>query len=147
MAGTLIEICPMRVYDFSLLNESAGQMSMPVAERIDVSQWTEGSLIVRVLTVDIEAEGDDIAVTVSPDGFTYESPASIYVGAPVATAAFDSTMQAPGFLISALSLPFGPMLRVDVAGIRNTGGVTALSARLSICLSMKSGVIGRSGHG
>lgn len=139
MSGTFIEICPPRVYDFSALAVGAGSMRMPVAERIDVRTWTEGSLIVRVHTLDIADPADSIEVSASPDGFTFEDSAAIFAGSAVASAAFDNSMQVPVFSTTALAVPFGAMLRVDVAGVRNSASVTALTAKLSIGLSMKSG--------
>lgn len=138
MSGTFIEICPPRVYDFSALAASAGAMIMPVAERISVHSWTEGSLVVRVHTIDIADAGDSIEVQVSTDGFTQEDPTAIFTGSQVAVATLDSGVQAPFFSVTALTSPFAAMLRIDVAGVRGSAGVTALAAKLSIALSMKS---------
>lgn len=138
MSGTFIEICPPRMFDFSNIQASAGfaAMSVLVAERINVVPWTQGSLVVRVHSVNIPQPSDSIMVTASPEGFTYEDPTAVFVASAATTVTVAGTT-APGFSLGALSLPFGAMLRIDVLGNRYSATTDYLSARLSLGLAMK----------
>lgn len=66
MSGTVIRILEPTQYDFTSVG-SANALVVPVATRIDASQYRQADLIVRVVATTWSSTSDDIAVLVAPD--------------------------------------------------------------------------------
>ncbi len=75
MAGLLLSILPMRRYDFTSLQNGQSN-SRIVAQRIDISQYITGILIVRVHAAD--CAGGIIEPELIQDGYTPEDPARTF---------------------------------------------------------------------
>lgn len=141
MPGVVIDICPPRIFDFSNVKALAGAaaLSVKVAERIDVRRWTEGALLVRVHSFTLGDVDDSIDVAVSPEGFTYEDPTANFTASVVATQPLDRTLTTtPAFMLQALTVPYGAMVRVDVVANRISNTTATLNAKLSLGLVMKA---------
>jgi hypothetical protein len=131
MAGTLVTVIPPRVLDFSGLGMGQS-MTLVLRSNIDVIDWIDASLLVRVNNMDLE--GGDISIMAqfespSPDDpgltFTTNSYSSItlydgvaeppsYHVAPVYNSAFSSGL-------------LGPALRIVATGTRyNSGNIAAV---------------------
>lgn len=71
MAAALITILPKRLYDFTNLSVSQTQ-NYTVVERIDISQFVDGVIILRVHSCTVTS--GTITFAVYGDGFTAEDP-------------------------------------------------------------------------
>lgn len=134
MAGAMIELLPKRVFDFGgLIPPSTQQLT--VAERIDVSQFTDGIVILRVHSVN--AAGGTITFDLLGDGETDEDPSiAFFANSPYFTAtAIDSTFTAPTMRA------YGGTVRGHYAELRITGNRTSgspLNAAVSVALCLRS---------
>lgn len=143
MSGAIIEICPPRNFDFTHVaapGSGTNTLSIPVAERLEVTPWTEGALVVRVHSINIYDPNDSIELVVSPDGSTEEDPSVLFIGTAVATRTLTNSDLAPSFLLTSLTVPFGSMVRVDVRANRSSASTSTASllAKLSAELVLKA---------
>jgi hypothetical protein len=88
MSGVLVNILPKRTFDFSNVASGSSQ-KYTIAERIDISQYVDATLILRIHSA--VASGGTIAFEVYGDGFTAEDP-SLKFATPVALAAVGTTI-------------------------------------------------------
>jgi hypothetical protein len=138
MAGQTPTIVSKREYPFTNLVVSSNQ-SVVVAKALDVSSYKEATLLVRVHSKDIVANGsiDVIAYSTAPSD---EEPQSDFVRAsPVlATATISAgTSTTPELLVQSLTGNFGSHVRVEVKGTRGATSGSNLKATLSIDVSLK----------
>jgi hypothetical protein len=89
MAGLLINLVPKRVFDFGPLITGQVQ-SLVLAERINILQYCDGILVVRVHSVSLD--GGNMALQLLPDGYTSRDP-QIFQGAA-------GSYYSPGIIIS-----------------------------------------------
>ena len=137
MPGVVMEISPKRTFNFDGLaaNQNA---TINIVDRVDVSQWTEGQLMVNVHSEDIGASAT-MLVEVYADGYTDEDPSVEFTGAAaIATVTLNSSTVAPSYSTAAFSAGFGPLVKVRVKGTM-PGSVVSLDAALTIRMCMKSG--------
>jgi len=144
MASLLLNILPMRVYDFSSVLTNQSQ-TVTVAERIDISQYCDGVMIVRTHSADCSG-GGSILVQAVADGYTRDDPtisfqfASVYFSLPIGITGVVTvpTVQASagaqaGFGGAGLTGQYAAMLLTASQGL---GG--SLKATLSIDLLLRN---------
>ncbi len=142
MSGVVINVAPFRTYDFSDLPES-GEINIQIAERIDVTPWREGTLVVRPAELTLDT-GDVITVRAVRDPWTPEdlaggdSPMGFGASNIMAAIALnDAPSQADVFQAQALSANFGQLLLVLISVTRGETATGTCSTRLNIDLVMK----------
>jgi hypothetical protein len=116
MAGAVITILPKRVFDFSNLVAGGPSQQCIVAQRIDVSQFVDAVLVLRVHSA--VASGGTIAFEIYGDGHTEEEPGLQFVTS--------GTLAAIGTTIS--SSVAAPVLQT----IGNASGTTNVSGRYAL---------------
>lgn len=144
MSGVLVTVVPPAMYDFaSLTNTNGITMTFVVASRIDTTGAESGVLQVRAHTITLTNSGDRIDVDVSLHGYTPDDPGTDYgqVGASMANVNFLAPLSpgAPLYKTTALTGRFGGQLKVTVKATRGNNMLTALQAKLSIDLMLKTG--------
>jgi hypothetical protein len=82
MAGMVMQLVPRRTFDFTHLIPGAPSTKLVVAERIDVSQYNDGVLEIRVH--DSTFGGNLVSFELREDGFYDEDPGLIFEGAVIA---------------------------------------------------------------
>jgi hypothetical protein len=138
MSGTIIPIMAKRTLDLS--NTTANLTNEVVlVKAVDVSQWTEGELYVRVHGGSItgSATCQVIAKITSP---TPEDPSSDFVyGTAMGTVTISSTetTAAPTLLRAALTANFGGMLQISFKAVQASSAQT-IAPKISIELVMKA---------
>jgi hypothetical protein len=141
MSGTTISLFSRREFDFSKVQ---GQRCVDImlVKAVDVSQYTSGTLEVRVHSRTISGVGANICVLAYTTAPTAEDPTVDFVdySAPVASITVDdSDRRAPPVLATAaLSPGFGGMLAIVVRGAQPRVPVDTLAAELSAFLTVKS---------
>ncbi len=135
MTGRTIRVCPPRDFDFSGLAASQEEI-VTVGERIDVSQYDELDLIVRLHEGTLPTPGV-LTVRVVSDGFTPDDPSVDFFGAPVGDVTFDDEPTAPTLRVTSISSGLGAMIAVQVVGTQAASPVT-ISARVSIDVALKT---------
>lgn len=158
MSGLSLRVIETNFFDFKGAGASQ-TITMPVAQRIDVSQYREAGLLVRIIQIEIVntgTSGDDIQIAVAEDPwdpfsgpvvFAPETttgaaaPASPY---PLAQTSLNPNYQQTPpsnsyFLFFPLTAPFGGLLEVNLYGVggsaRSAGD--ALSVALNADLILK----------
>lgn len=136
MSGIVVDLVPKRVFSFDTLSVGQSQ-AITVLERIDVSQFTDGTVVLRVHTA--SASGGTITFDLLAEGETDDDPALSFLGAsPFFTAPpIDSTFNATTPTMRA----YGGTVRGHYATLRVTGsrtGASALNATVSVALSLRS---------
>lgn len=125
MSGMTIPLFTKRTFTF------ADTMTVPVVKAVDVSHYTEGSLIVRVHGGTIDA--GSIAVRARTTAPSPEDPSVDFVSTSNAAIVTLTTASSGDLGTGALSSDFGGFLRVDVVGTYVSGTLTAtLSAELVV---------------
>ncbi len=140
MSGRIIRLAPRSVYDFNMLN-AGGSTAIALAQRVDVSQYTELTLMVRVHGVDIGAGAGNLKVRAVPEGHTNEDPGQFFLDDSSATGlgeiALDNSISAPAFRVKLLSSGSGAMIAVLLEANQDQSQVYNLWADISVDLSMK----------
>ncbi len=137
MSGTTQSVITKRTFDFSKL-QSGQTQEIPLCRAIDVTGAKQIDLVVRVHSKTITSTGQ-IDVNVQGVSLTGEEPNTDFIlyGAggsitTLATVSMTTSLTAPFLLVSSLSAPWGPMIRVLLKG---TGATSAtIQAALSIDL-------------
>jgi len=123
MAGQIINAIPPRLFDFSPLANGATQ-DIIVSNAIDVSEWPDASLLVRVNDVS-RLLGGDIVITVYYVSPTDDDPgiqflSTDYSGAQIL---LYSGTPSPSLLTAPVYSPLGTALQIVITGMRNTASV------------------------
>ena len=135
MAGVVLNVLPKRIFDFG--NYSSGRSRcFAIAERIDISQYIDTVLIVRVHALSI-ADGT-ITFSVLPDGFSEEDPGVEFLDdtelfAPVT---LTSATPAPTLLVHG-GIASGQYASIIIKGLQGTS-LAALTATVSLDLWLRS---------
>jgi len=138
MPGAQITLFPRRSFDFS--NVIPGEsVATQIIKAMDVSQYTEATLIVRVHSrTDIRdaAEFKVLLATTSP---TPEDPTSDFIHpTPVAAATINSTTVIPSLVVEQLTPGFGAQLTVFVEATQDAAGAKPIEVELSAELVLKA---------
>lgn len=138
MTGQIIHLFSRRNFVFSQV-QSGTVLKMPIVKAVDVSQYTQGTLEVRVHSTQISGSSAFITVVLYPTAPSVEAPSTDFVGvSAVATStAVDSSTVAPTLIVQSLSANFGGMVTVEVHGQQPGVAVTDLEAELSAILTLK----------
>lgn len=139
MSGTIIPIMSRKTINLSNTATSLSN-EIVLVKAVDVSQYTEGELYVRVHggTIGTGATCEVIAKITSP---TPEDPASDFVFdtamATVTIGSSDATA-APKLLRAALSSNFGGMLSISFKATQPSGSAQTIDPEISIELVLKA---------
>jgi hypothetical protein len=141
MAGALISILPKRVFDFSNVG-SGSTLKYTIAERIDISQYADAVVILRVHSA--VASGGSIAFELYGDGFTPEDPGMKFVtsgtlasiGTTIVSSVVPPVLQTFGNAVGTTNVS-GRYALFRVTGARN-GTNTSLTATVSADLLLRS---------
>lgn len=134
MSGTVLNLLDRTPYDFSGLGQGAGT-TVRVSRDIDISQWPEGTLMVRVHSKTIA--GGTIKVYLERVLPSAEDPGIEFVDTnPMALVEIVGTTQ-ENLLMAALPANSGAMVSLVVHGAQVTGDDN-LKATISVVLSLKS---------
>lgn len=137
MSGTLIEVTPKRTYNFDHLDQT-DTLSFNIAERIDVSQWPFGTLMVNVFSSAITHASSTVTIKALADGFTTEDPSQDFVDSTaVATVTLNSTTNGGDFKLDSFSGNWGSMIAIQVSGFRASGDTDPISVDIQVRLAMK----------
>jgi hypothetical protein len=136
MAGETIELFSRVPYDFSgLANGTNSELVMN--PYVEVSQWNQGVLAVRVLALSLVA-GSEIRVIARPIVLSAEDPQISFVNTNVSYETnLNVTGTAPTLLMVPLTANFGGGLRIFVRGARGGTGGSFITATLAASLVMK----------
>ena len=139
MAGQIIPLFSRRTFDFSKLQGSQ-TIPVPIVKAVDVSQYTQATLEVRVHSMTISGGSAYIRVKLYTTAPSAEDPGRDFVyGSAVATTSnLSSSNTAPTLLVAQVSSGFGGMLAVAVEGEQPGSPVVSLTADLSAQLVVKS---------
>jgi hypothetical protein len=116
-------------------------IEVPLVKALDVTEWTQGTLIVRVHSAVISSASSKIEVLLKTTAPTPEDPALDFLEVPasaVATATVDTTVAGndPCIVVAQLSSGFGSMLQVSIRATQATSSTT-LTAVLSAFLVVR----------
>jgi hypothetical protein len=137
MVGTQITLFPRRVFDYSSVAQGE-MLTTHLIKAIDVSQYTEGTLLVRVhsrTNIRGDATFKVVLAITSP---TAEDPATDFLrNKPVAEATVNSATEVPSLMVEQLTAGFGAQLAVFVRATRPAGDTGPIQAELSAELVLK----------
>jgi hypothetical protein len=140
-AGTTIPLFSKRTFTFTNV-VGATTMEVPLIKAIDVTEWTQGTLIVRVHSATIATAGSKLDVMLKTTAPTPEDPALDFLVVPasaVASATIDQTVanNDPCVVVAQLSSGFGNMLQLSIQASQVTSSTT-MTAALSAMLVMRA---------
>ena len=136
MAGRLLDILDRTDYAFSGLGVSAMTGEIPVAQNIDVSQYSESTLLVRVHANGYGA-GQELNVIVRSVLPAPDEPNVFYRESTGVSTTIDNAVTAPRLVRLALPANLGAMISVFVQGVQGSTGGQAHTSTISIALSSK----------
>jgi hypothetical protein len=138
MSGTVISILDRTDFDYSNIDSSKGTGEIPIAQNIDISQWDELTLLVRLHATGMNQTGakfEIIARSVLPSP---EDPAAYFRDdTTLGTVAINQGDAAPQLFRGPLGANAGAMMSVFLVATQGTNAGN-LSATLSIAVSMKA---------
>src|SRR5713101_3873802 len=133
MAGVMLKIVPKRVFDFGNIGPTPATQVMTVAERIDISQYIDCMVALRVHAAD--TSGGTITFDLLGDGFTNEDPTLVF---QTSSPLFSSLSISANNVVL---LPYGGTVRGQYAAIRVSGNRTSanpLNATVSLDLVLRT---------
>src|SRR5690606_13480434 len=139
MSGTTTPLFSRREFDFSQVRGDR-HVEILLIKAVDVSQYTSGTLEVRVHSKDISGPGACISILAYTTAPTAEDPSVDFVdwSSPVAVIVVDhADDDAPSLLTTALWPRFGGMLAIVIRGTQAPKPVARLTAELSAFLTLK----------
>lgn len=137
MAGIVMQIVPKRTLDFNNLANLTTE-DIVLAQGIDVSQWREVSLMIRVHATTLTTVGT-ITLFAQTEGRTAEDPGVLFFDSTLRGSQVLSNAQAVGFYtVNTVGTNLGSMIRVVARGNRTTVGTTNMTVDVSVDLSLKS---------
>lgn len=132
MAGTRLALVQKRAYDFGNVGVGATQL-VSLAERIDVGQYIEGTLLVRVHALNVS--GGTLSFDLYGDGHTAEDPGLSFRTASPLFASTPVSGTAP-VILEYGGTARGSFASLLVSATRNSAN--PLSATVSVELVLKS---------
>ena len=138
MAGVRVELFGLRSFNFAGLTAGTST-EFVVFEALDVSDYTEGTLLVRVHSGTNLGGSSTLFVNMnvyapSPDDPSNDPSFSKFIS----RVSLDSSTPVPGLVSASLGANFGEVVRVSVTGTRDSGGAFAqavVSAEVSLKMS------------
>ena len=138
MAGITVPILDRTDYNFT--NTVAGTMAeMPIAQNIDVSQYTDCQLFIRVHALSIQNAGSTLALRARRVAPTEEDPAQFFRDQSTSwTVTAGSADTAPRILAVTVGPNTGGWISIFMVATQGSAGTT-LTATLSAELVLKDG--------
>ena len=144
MAGCVLCLVPPTTFDYSYLAANQS-ITIQVAERIDVTEWEEATLIARLHPGSTFPSGTSATIRVLADGFTPDTPQTLFQSSLV-NAVFNTSISSSATSGNLQMRPvkgdtvnegyFGPLLSVTIAfSVGSTTGT--FNPMISIDLSLK----------
>lgn len=126
MSGTRMPIISKRAFNFD-----NGSATVVAVKAVDVTNWREGTLLVRVHESGV-ASSSTLKVEAYITAPSQEEPSVDFVGTTAkATCTLDSSSSAGDLEVAALSDDFGAYLQINVVGTQSGGNCNAtISAEL-----------------
>lgn len=144
MNGIRMNLTPKRNYNFGPIavpaSPNTNSIKCDIAERINVTQFNSGVLVVRAFSHSVESDFDSVLVEVVEDGFTTEDPPLNMLGNTLATVTINKETPAGAIMLTdSFSTGFSSMVRVAVTGNRNHASVStnAIDMDLQIDLILR----------
>jgi hypothetical protein len=134
MAGETIELFTRVPFDFSGLT-TITSTDVVMNPYVDVSQWNQGVLLVRVTALTLAAN-TEIRVFARPASLSAEDPNITFVTSTNETN-LNVVGTAPLLLLAPLTANFGGGLRIIVQGKRTAAATGTITATLAASLVMK----------
>jgi len=136
MPGAIIPVFSRRMFDFDNV-QSPGEVELVLAKAIDVEQYTEATLLVRVhaLEIDRRARIEVIAKATAPSD---EDPEVDFVGATVVIATIDEAVTAPALVKATFWADPGERVTISVRGSQTGTAPASCNAELSAELVVKA---------
>lgn len=142
MPGIVYRALPKTTYDFSLLTAGTQSSAIWVAKGLDVSQYREGTALIRIHGYTFLSNNPAIKVEVFAEAPTQEDPATdfIYASAACTTGTVSlSGLVAPNLnVLSIGSTPMGAYLRIKLTGTTGIALSTPFNVTLSVDIVAKS---------
>jgi hypothetical protein len=141
MSGTVIHVIPRTLYVFDGVGLNSAQFNVPIARYIDISQFREATIELRVHTRSITGTGGPpkIFVQVIADAPTPEDPAQDFTTTAVAVSAtIDSGTVVPSLVLMTVPANTGAMISIWLGVVQGTSTTGALQATISVDISEKS---------
>lgn len=136
MAGRLLDLLERTDYAFSGLGVSASTGEIPVAQNIDISQFSESTLLVRV-HANALAGAQKLNVIVRSVLPAPDEPNVFYRDNTSTSTTIDVNIAAPRLVRLALPANLGAMISVFVQGVQGATGGQGHTSTISIALSTK----------
>lgn len=135
MSGRIVNILSLREFDFTDVGDG-DSVEIPIVKALDVSQYTEGKILVRVHNHDVPANGSiDVKAYITAPSI--EDPSREFIlPTAVATASVVQGSGNPGLVTGNLTSNFGAMLKITVVGTQPSTATT-LTATLSAEIVLK----------
>jgi hypothetical protein len=135
----VMQVVPKRFIDFNELTSGSTQ-DIVLAQGIDISQWREASLMMRVHVNDVTTTVGTILIFAQTEGRTAEDPGVLFYSSSqqLGTLTINNTITAPYYVVNGLGANIGSMIRVVARGNRTVTGTQFLDATVSVDLSLKS---------
>lgn len=151
MASRLVELFPPTFFNFNDLGHDGGSekvVYLTIAQRINVADYDQAKLIVRVYQNDIADSNDKLTVAVNADPYTPDAPGALWrvADGEAALLSVDVLGGAGGTdsgtaLYDSVSGGLGNLVKILVAATRGTGSSATndIEAWLDASLALKSG--------
>jgi hypothetical protein len=115
MAGRVINIIPPRLFDFTNLALN-GETTIVLAKAIDVSQWPDATLMVRIN--DTSLVGGELWISTQYVSPTADDPGADFVVTAPDAFIYIEDGQGPTFTTVQLTPPLGSAIRVNLTAYR-----------------------------
>ncbi|MFV8751855.1 hypothetical protein ACNOYE_15020 [Nannocystaceae bacterium ST9] len=138
MAGTIIPLFPRRVFTYTSV-AGASNVETILIKAIDATQYTSGTLVVRVHTNTTIGTGATLDVLVKATAPTAEDPVNDFVDATaLATASVTNTVASnkPALVLATLTAGFPAMLQISIKATQPASAQT-IKGELSAELVLK----------
>ncbi len=139
MPGIVYRALPKTTYDFSATAASSTTTYI-VVKGLDLSQYREGTLIVRIHSGSFTSGAPSVKAEVFADAPTAEDPATEFEGAAAVatTGAITNFNTTVSLTLVNLTTPFGSSVRVKVSGTQSATPATNFKVTFSIDIVGKS---------
>lgn len=136
MPGTIIPVFSRRMFDFDNV-QAPGEVELVIGKGIEVEQYTEGTLLVRVHghAIDPSARIELLAKATAPSD---EDPEVDFVGPIVLVVTIDACACAPGLVKGSFATDPGERVTITVRGLQTGTAPASCKAELSAELVVKS---------
>lgn len=139
MTGYVIRCVPEIKLDFAGLSTS-GQQDVVLADQIDVVQWSELTMLVRVHSHTLGSGAGSIGISAYKQSVSLDDPGLTFLDSNPQGVSFFNGTPVPAYFVLNLSALWGaspPMVRIVASGLRTGAGI--LAATVSLDLSVKDG--------